>query len=86
MPYPFESQIRNLLEWARNASEKPKFEIAMYAFVAIVDFLESSNPSGGSRRSLQAFLENTSFDGGDMDDWLEELRRNWGAEEDTSED
>ncbi len=41
MPYPFESQIRNLLEWAPSISEKSKFEIAMYTFVAIVDFLES---------------------------------------------
>ena len=80
MPYPFESQIRNLLEWAPETSEKSRLEIAMYTFVAIVDFLESSKPSDGSRRNLQSFLRNTSFDGGDVDDWLEEIRSDWGVD------
>ena len=80
MPYPFESQIRNLLEWAPETSEKSRLEIAMYTFVAIVDFLESSKPSDGSRRNLQAFLRNTSFDGDDVDDWLEEIRSDWGVD------
>lgn len=80
MPYSFESQIRNLLEWSPSISDKSRLEIAMYTFVAIVDFLESSKPSDGSRRNLQAFLRNTSFDGGDVDDWLEEIRSDWGVD------
>jgi len=87
MPYSFEAQIKNLLEWAPEVSEKSRFDIAMYAFVAIVDFIESSESE--SREMLQAFLQSTSFDGSvysvrDVDDWLKEIRYNWGV--DTSED
>ena len=84
--YSFERQLEYLLYAAISLTEESRLEIAMYTFVALVDFLESGEPSDGQRRSLQTFLENTSFGGGDLDDWLEELRRNWGTGEDFPED